>query len=288
MFATQAELDACGVEPGLAFDYDCYVQVGCMFFSPAVVSVEELQRLQEARGTEGMRSVRTLNLKERARGAAGMEALAKALPQLSGLQHLDLGGNEICTLPVELGQLACLRTLDMSRNNIHTLPDAVCRGLAQLEELNVNSNRLVQLPGALLRDLPAVMPRLRSLDCRVNPRLSEIAEQDGTAVATYLRAAIAGGAVDERVLIILVGNGESGKTSWKLATMSPTNKAPKIDEATRTVGVEMTTWDLRKEHGLEFMFLDLAGQAVYRLTNQVDAHAHVHTRTHTHPYAYEH
>ena len=50
-FATQAELDACGVEPGLAFDYDCYVQVGGMFFSPAVVSVEELQRLQEARGT---------------------------------------------------------------------------------------------------------------------------------------------------------------------------------------------------------------------------------------------
>ena len=98
----------------------------------------------------------------------------------------------------------------------------------------------------------------------------------------------AGGAVDERVLIILVGNGESGKTSWKLATMSPTNKAPKIDEDTRTVGVEMTTWDLRREHGLEFMFLDLAGQAVYRLTNQVDAHAHVHTRTHTHPYAYEH
>ena len=160
--------------------------------------------------------------------------------------------------------------------------------LAQLEKLNVSNNRLVQLPGALLRDLPAVMPRLRSLDCRGNPRLSEIAEQDGTAVATYLRAAIAGGAVDERVLIILVGNGESGKTSWKLATMSPTNKAPKIDEDTRTVGVEMTTWDLRKEHGLEFMFLDLAGQAVYRLTNQVDAHAHVHTRTHTHAYAYVH
>ena len=84
-----------------------------------------------------------------------MEALAKALPQLSGLQHLSLSSNEICTLPVELGQLsglqhlnlksneictlpvelgqlACLRTLDMSRNKIHTLPDAVCRGLAQL------------------------------------------------------------------------------------------------------------------------------------------------------------
>jgi hypothetical protein len=229
-----------------------------------------------------------LDLQDNGLGAAGMEALAKALPQLSGLQHLNLSSNEICTLPVELGQLACLRTLDMSDNNIHTLPDAVCRGLAHLEELNVSNNRLVQLPGALLRDLPAVMPRLRSLDCRGNQRLSEIAEQDGTAVATYLRAAIAGGAVDERVLVILVGNGESGKTSWKLATMSPTNKAPKIDEDTRTVGVEMTTWDLRKEHGLEFMFLDLAGQAVYRLTNQVDAHAHVHTRTHTHAYAYEH
>ena len=94
-FATQAELDACGVEPGLAFDYDCYVQVGGMFFSPAVVSVEELQRLQEARGTEGMRAVRALDLKERARGAAGMEALAKALPQLSGLQHLDLYSNKL-------------------------------------------------------------------------------------------------------------------------------------------------------------------------------------------------
>jgi hypothetical protein len=116
-FATQAELDACGVEPGLAFDYDCYVQVGGMFFSPAVVSVEELQRLQEARGTEGMRAVRALDLKERARGAAGMEALAKALPQLSGLQHLHLGGNKLGAAGMEalakaLPQLSGLQHLN--------------------------------------------------------------------------------------------------------------------------------------------------------------------------------
>ena len=118
-FATQAELDACGVEPGLAFDYDCYVQVGGMFFSPAVVSVEELQRLQEARGTEGMRAVRALDLKERARGAAGMEALAKALPQLSGLQHLNLCDNGLGAameaLAKALRQLSGLQHLNPPR-----------------------------------------------------------------------------------------------------------------------------------------------------------------------------
>ena len=49
-FGTPAELDACGVEPGLAFAYDCCVEAGGTFFSPApVVSVEELRLLQEPR-----------------------------------------------------------------------------------------------------------------------------------------------------------------------------------------------------------------------------------------------
>jgi hypothetical protein len=45
-------------------------------------------------------------------------------------------------------------------------------------------------------------------------------------------------------------------------------KSAKIHEDKRTVGIDLKTWDLSKEEGLIFHVKDLAGQAVYAMTNQ--------------------
>lgn len=84
----------------------------------------------------------------------------------------------------------------------------------------------------------------------------------------YLREAALTGKPNREIQLMTIGNGESGKTSVVKALLSTDNKAGEIHEDDRTVGIEMSVWFPDKASQLKFIIKDLAGQAVYTLTNQ--------------------
>ena len=185
---------------------------------------------------------------------------------------LDLRHNFLPALPEAVLALAQLTALDASNNRLEGLPgEALVRALPALKKLNVSNNRLEKLPMEALLALPA----LKELDCAGNARLAcpppEIARQGGAAVAAYLREAYspATGAINKGIELIVIGKAESGKTSAVKTLVAKDGRAPRIHEDARTVGIDLTTWDLAAEaDGLVFQIKDLAGQAVYAMTNQ--------------------
>jgi GTPase SAR1 family protein len=112
---------------------------------------------------------------------------------------------------------------------------------------------------------------LRSIDCRGCIRLfsppSEISRQGGRAVVEYLRAQKES-KCSTSIELIFIGNGESGKTSVKMAIMSESNRSASISEHERTLGVDLDTWKPDEKSELYFNIKDLAGQSVYSLSNQ--------------------
>ena len=83
----------------------------------------------------------------------------------------------------------------------------------------------------------------------------------------YLRLAN-GGIVSITIPFILIGEGESGKTSLIKAMES--GSSPKISEDKRTVGIDMSTIDWTDmDDGFELHVKDMAGQAIYGISNQL-------------------
>jgi GTPase SAR1 family protein len=171
-------------------------------------------------------------------------------------------------LPVQFSRSvipACLRMRSVAKaaGLVALVPNGKLRTLI----VSHNTN-LKQLPVDELMQIES----LTSIECRGCSRLycppPEIAELKGVEVVNYLKSARVehGGILNTDFEMITIGNGEAGKTSVIRAMMKGTSE--KIHEDKRTVGIDLTTWDLTKEEGLVFHIKDLAGQAVYTLTNQ--------------------
>nr|DBA21255.1 TPA: hypothetical protein GDO54_017927 [Pyxicephalus adspersus] len=86
---------------------------------------------------------------------------------LATLKVLDLHGNQITSLPTDIGQLTSLRVLNVERNALSILPDSI-GDLVQLQTLNVKANKLKVLPPTI-----GGLRCLRTLDIREN-RLNEL------------------------------------------------------------------------------------------------------------------
>ena len=61
--------------------------------------------------------------------------------QLTGLEKLSLYGNNLTSIPSQIGQLSSLTDLDLSDNNLVSLPDEMDQ-LKNLTELGLNNNNL--------------------------------------------------------------------------------------------------------------------------------------------------
>jgi GTPase SAR1 family protein len=173
-------------------------------------------------------------------------------------------------LPVKFSRSvipACLRMRSVAKaaGLVALVPNGKLRTLIVSHNTNLN-----RLPVDELLEIES----LTSIECRGCSRLycppPEIAELEGVEVVNYLQSARLehGGILNTDFEMITIGNGEAGKTSVIRAMMNENGTSEKIHEDKRTVGIDLKTWDLTKQEGLVFHIKDLAGQAVYTLTNQ--------------------
>jgi GTPase SAR1 family protein len=216
--------------------------------------------------------------------------LPESLGQLTQLQTLDLSDNQLMELPESLGQLTQLKALYLYKNLLMALPKWLGQ-LTQLQTLSLWENQLTALPEWLgqltqlrtlslyrnkLTDLPsslslAQLKHLERLDLRDNPLNPELAaaySEGLPAVMAYLRAKAGAQIVLNEAKLILVGEGEVGKScllgalrgdDWEEGR--PTTHGIEIKP------VKVTDPDSGKEITLNGW--DFGGQRVYRPTHQL-------------------
>jgi GTPase SAR1 family protein len=222
-----------------------------------------------------------------------LTTLPETLGQLTQLQSLNLSDNQLTTLPEWLGQLTQLQSLSIWGNSLTHLPNSL-KELKLLHEIDVSGNELTEIPTSLctLPNLTAInwgdehcggnkvtdlSPDLLLLDGLnslqldgnpLNPELAAAYKEGLDAVKRYLRAKAEPQVVLNEAKLILIGEGEVGKScllgalrgdAWEEGR--PTTHGIEIkpvnvtDPATGTV-ITLNGWDF-------------GGQRVYRPTHQL-------------------
>ncbi|KAL7200577.1 hypothetical protein ACSBR1_032492 [Camellia fascicularis] len=81
------------------------------------------------------------------------------MERLISLTYLDIGGNNLCTLPdsynvsympSEIGRLITLTHCNLKGNNLRTLPDSICN-LTCLQKLSLSGCNVSHLPNEIER-----------------------------------------------------------------------------------------------------------------------------------------
>ncbi|KAI8543543.1 hypothetical protein RHMOL_Rhmol08G0226900 [Rhododendron molle] len=112
-------------------------------------------------------------LKELRMENCNLSCLPNEVGNLISLETLDLGQNNLCTLPDNICNLACLKKLYLSDCDVSHLPNEIGR-LVALEALILEGNSLLTLPDSLCN-----LTRLKNLnlsDCDVSYLPSEIGQ----------------------------------------------------------------------------------------------------------------
>jgi GTPase SAR1 family protein len=194
-----------------------------------------------------------------------LATLPESLGQLTQLQELNLSSNRLATLSESLGQLTQLQELDLASNQLTALPESLGQ-LTRLQKLFLQYNRLTDLPSSFIIQL-SHFEQLNFHSNPFNPELSEAYKQGLDAVKLYLRLKIGPQVILNEAKLILVGEGEVGKTCLMDALLGN-----KWQEHPSTHGIEIqqvkvTDPDTQKEITLNGW--DFGGQRVYRPTHQL-------------------
>jgi hypothetical protein len=213
--------------------------------------------------------------------------LTEQIGNLVNLKLLDISNNQLLALPESLGNLQQLGALSLNSNKLVTLPESL-GNLQQLNSLNLSNNRLMELPELLgdltelrlldltknnLTDLPASLGQLHfaraiRLDSNpLNPELLAAFKEGAGAIRAYLRSKAAAQITLNEAKLILIGEGEVGKT----CLMDALQGRPWQEHET-THGIEIRSvvlTDLESNREITLNGWDFGGQRVYRPTHQL-------------------
>lgn len=224
-----------------------------------------------------------------------IETLPVSISKLTRLNYLELQGNRLQSIPDSFGELKNLKVLwlgelqDKSYGNpighipecirhlkklellgasdcsLNSLPDWLGE-LRSLETLQVSANQLTDLPVSLRQ-----IPNLKMLDLSdnpLNPDLAAAYEQGTEAVLEYLRAKAEDQITLNEAKLILIGEGEVGKS----CLLGALRGDEWVNGRPTTHGIEIkpvivTEHDTGTEITLNGW--DFGGQRVYRPTHQL-------------------
>ena len=205
-------------------------------------------------------------------GMPVLNDLPPEISQLQSLQMLDLGINQLPALPPEVGQLQNLRNLRLFRNQLTTLPPEIGQ-LQKLQTLSLQENRFAALPPEI-----GHLKSLQTLQLEENPLpepYPELIERGTDAVLSYLRSLAKESTPQYEAKLLLVGEGNVGKTSLVRAMETERANRAQVFEENRdtTHGINLGKLKLDHPSGDETKRLtlntwDFGGQDVYRITHQ--------------------
>ncbi|MBD1811247.1 leucine-rich repeat domain-containing protein [Microcoleus vaginatus DQ-U2] len=214
--------------------------------------------------------------------------LPEALASFTQLVRLDLSNNQLTELPEALASLTQLRLLNLHNNQLRELPEALA-SLTHLQELNLSNNQLRELPEALasltqwqelnlsnnqLRELPEALASLTQLqgiylsNNPLNPDLAAAYEQGTEAVLQYLRAKAQAQITLNEAKLILIGEGEVGKS----CLLGALREDEWLESRPTTHGIEIKPVIVtHADSGTQISLngWDFGGQPVYRPTHQL-------------------
>ncbi len=209
-----------------------------------------------------------------------LHILPKAICTLIGLKILDIRDTQITTLPPEIAKLTSLTTLVIGSGQVPGVGVAQS-DLATFEELPEEVGDLVELThlvagGQRLSDLPSTLGQLERLQEVIleknplNPELAAANEQGLNAVKKYLRAKAEASIVLNEAKLILIGEGDVGKTSLLGALRG--DEWVENRKTTHGVEVDIKSLVLRDPDSRTEITLngwDFGGQNIYRHTHQL-------------------
>ncbi|MEG3860351.1 COR domain-containing protein [Microcoleus sp. herbarium12] len=171
-----------------------------------------------------------------------LRKLPDAIASLTQLQLLKLSNNQLTELPEALTSLTRLRGLHLRNNQLRELPQAIA-SFTQFQELNLDNNPL-------------------------NPDLAAAYEQGTEALWQYLRAKAEAKITLNEAKLILIGEGEVGKS----CLLGALREDEWLESRPTTHGIEIkpvivTHPDNDTEISLNGW--DFGGQPVYRSTHQL-------------------
>jgi len=199
---------------------------------------------------------------------AGLRSLPTWSDDLVSLEMLNLAGNNLTSLPDSLGRLARLKRLYLgvdTGNPLKVLPACIC-GVHSLERLDCTDCQLTELPAWVAR-----LECLQMLDLGKNPLNPELAAayKEGLgAVKRYLRAKAEAQVVLNEAKLILIGEGEVGKS----CLLGALRGDPWEEGRPTTHGIEIKpvkVTDPKSGTEMTLNAWDFGGQRVYRPTHQL-------------------
>ena len=136
--------------------------------------------------------------------------LPEAIASLTQLQQLNLNNNQLTKLPEAIASLTHLRVLNLNNNQLTELPEAIA-SFKHLRLLYLNNNKLTQLPEAIA-SFKHLQAGLKIDNNPFNPDLAAAYEQGTEALLQYLRAKAEAKITLNEAKLILIGEGEVGKS----------------------------------------------------------------------------
>ncbi|MFN6499846.1 MAG: COR domain-containing protein [Nostoc sp. DedQUE01] len=191
--------------------------------------------------------------------------LPEAIASLTQLQELNLSYNQLTILPEAIASLTQLQRLYLYSNQLTILPEAIA-SLIQLQQLNLSYNQLTILPEAI-----ASLTQLQELNLwgnPLNPDLAAAYKQGTGAVLEYLRAKAEAQVTLNEAKLILIGEGEVGKT----CLLGALRGDEWVDGRPTTHGIEIKPviiTDIDTGTEITLNGWDFGGQRVYRPTHQL-------------------
>ena len=198
-----------------------------------------------------------------------LTSLPDWLGQLKQLQWLNLSDNQIMILPGWVGQFSELYWIDLSKNKLRALPDSL-GNLKGLNELNVSDNQLTDIPSSMIgiERFDDVVYRNKSISQNpINPELAAAYQQGLESVKVYLRAKAESQITLNEAKLILIGEGEVGKTCLMDALLSNEWQDHPSTHGIDIKPIKLTNPDTQTEITLNGW--DFGGQRVYRPTHQL-------------------
>jgi len=220
-----------------------------------------------------------------------LKVLPESLGQLKQLLLFYFADNQLTTLPEWIGNLTQLCMIELGDNDggipLGSLPDFF-KNLKQLTDINAINCHLTRIPDWIdeltdlktvrlhlnnFSDIPTTFLNLHNLkeislgSTTLNPELFEANKQGIEAIKAYLRAKAEAQITLDEAKLILVGEGEVGKTCLMDALLDK----PWQDHPS-THGIEIQSFkvtDPETQKEITLNGWDFGGQRVYRPTHQL-------------------